>query len=499
MSSIYTFWLDNPHYWISLGKNQAKADQEITQRFLDIFPEDDVLSQIIYLDQFTRHFNRYLGEEKYPEVKVQTSRKEASVIAQTYLEQTPIEQISPENLYFVLMPFKHLNQYQYVLDTVLKWFEENNQRPTLLQKFYEDTVKKYYQSLDYSVVVKRIYYDSGRHNYNPDEICEYWSLSFEYISGVSQIKTSIKITPIENPIVSLSGGVDSMVLLALYKTAGYEPRAVHIGYGNRPEAQQEFHMMLHFCSTLDVPLYYFPIDYLKRGINNRELYETITRNIRFSVYRALGTEQTPPNVILGHIRDDVVENIWTNFANDRHLDNLKKMESISLMDGVNIHRPLLETTKAEILDVAHTYGIPYTKNTTPTWSNRGKFRNHFYGATHAQYGPDVDKRLIRVAEKLQRQAEIVNRLIYDPILTSWDGFCFTLTNVEMLDDEEWTELIKRMFRTAYSTEPSRKACRNFIDRMRSSQNKNILMPMTKCFSIRYTTDRFYILVCSPAS
>jgi len=57
------------------------------------------------------------------------------------------------------------------------------------------------------------------------------------------------------------------------------------------------------------------------------------------------------------------------------------LSSNSIIEGVNIIRPFLNIDKNKILNIAHNYCIPYLKNTTPTWSNRGKFRNKFYNET----------------------------------------------------------------------------------------------------------------------
>jgi tRNA(Ile)-lysidine synthase TilS/MesJ len=43
--------------------------------------------------------------------------------------------------------------------------------------------------------------------------------------------------------------------------------------------------------------------------------------------------------------------------------------------GVLIWRPLLAHTKDDIYDFAHKYGVPYLRDTTPSWSTRGKLRN----------------------------------------------------------------------------------------------------------------------------
>ena len=51
------------------------------------------------------------------------------------------------------------------------------------------------------------------------------------------------------------------------------------------------------------------------------------------------------------------------------------MTLVGMVDGVRIFRPLLEFNKDIIVEFAHTFGVPYFKDTTPQWSVRGKLRN----------------------------------------------------------------------------------------------------------------------------
>jgi tRNA(Ile)-lysidine synthase TilS/MesJ len=52
------------------------------------------------------------------------------------------------------------------------------------------------------------------------------------------------------------------------------------------------------------------------------------------------------------------------------------MSEEGVVEGVRIWRPMLPHAKDPILEFAHTYGVPYFLDTTPTWSTRGKLRNH---------------------------------------------------------------------------------------------------------------------------
>lgn len=44
------------------------------------------------------------------------------------------------------------------------------------------------------------------------------------------------------------------------------------------------------------------------------------------------------------------------------------------VNGVRVWRPMLPFGKDVVYDFAHKFGVPYFKDTTPSWSTRGKLR-----------------------------------------------------------------------------------------------------------------------------
>jgi tRNA(Ile)-lysidine synthase TilS/MesJ len=107
----------------------------------------------------------------------------------------------------------------------------------------------------------------------------------------------------------------------------------------------------------------------------RDVYETYTKKIRFNSYKKLQKGYKNPLVILGHNKDDCFENILTNISYKNKFDNLIGMDLISNIDGIEFIRPLYNTSKDDIYKFANYHKIPYLKNSTPEWSQRGKIRN----------------------------------------------------------------------------------------------------------------------------
>ena len=79
----------------------------------------------------------------------------------------------------------------------------------------------------------------------------------------------------------------------------------------------------------------------------------------------------PGGIIFGHHKGDVQENVISNVMRGISPLALSGMSETTKANGVVIWRPLLGHEKSEIFDFAHRYGVPYFKDTTPSWSTRG--------------------------------------------------------------------------------------------------------------------------------
>lgn len=117
-------------------------------------------------------------------------------------------------------------------------------------------------------------------------------------------------------IVSLSGGVDSMVLahilLALKSCHGRRVCAVHIDYSNRSESAAEADYLRHWCSARGVALRVRVVHEVKRGKTPRDEYEKESRRIRFDAYREAMSEFGGGAIFFGHHIGDVQENVISN-------------------------------------------------------------------------------------------------------------------------------------------------------------------------------------------
>ncbi len=505
-SDIYTFWFSNQKYWIAIKeKDKEIIDKIIYENYFNINYLEDILqidiSQfdnksligfIIYYDQFYRHFMRYeiknniksyISEDLIFKQRQNLSKKILSIIDKIIIE------INDDELIFILMPIKHLYDYEFVIQNIFKWTINNNckiQDKINLSRFFNDTYKKMFNfqkiKTDLELDITKI----SKLNFDPNIVCEHYPLNYlnydkwtDIISNQDyDLSNELKllsntIDKDKKIIVSLSGGVDSMVTLFLMyllkknNKINNEIIACHIIYGNRSESLLEFDIIKEYCNRLNIQLFYYIIKYIKRSEIEREFYEKITRDIRFNVYKSICNENY--SVYLGHIKEDVIENIWSNFSRGQHIFDLKKMSISSIQEGVNIIRPFLNINKSIILNIAYKFSIPFLKNTTPEWSNRGKFRNRFYNETHIQFGNTVDDKIITVADTLSNVGNILNNLVYKPIISSFDNNIINISRAieAELDTSGWLYIFETICHNNLKiTKPSSHSINQFIERLK---------------------------------
>jgi len=224
----------------------------------------------------------------------------------------------------------------------------------------------------------------------------------------------------DNYFLSLSGGVDSSVLLYCIQdycelNSNKNLFNLHIDYGNRPESRKEREFIIEYCKLLNTNLEIMVMDGPKRGEIKRSDYENMTTKQRYDKYLEIEKKLNSDGVILGHHTDDKVENIFTNLLKGRNLDDINVMFSKSNIKGVTVLRPLLGLIKKDVFDFAHKFGIPYFKNTTPSWSIRGQTREVVFPKLESMFG-NFQKNLNLLGDNIQDLSDCIIDNVIDPFI-----------------------------------------------------------------------------------
>lgn len=512
---VYNFWFLNNKYksydlWFQKNKKiRDQIDDEIANKFILVLENieknfeflkengtpNSLLSIVIVLDQFTRHMFR--GNEQ----KKQQNTKLAVECALLALDRSEIVNWGGEELAFLLMPLKHQNIHIYfpkIRSCVFEWFYKNKESQHLL-RFYKDSLVKY--SLLENQVCAMNLVEPANLCVNISEsdiksVCEKYYENIndgKYVKKIEKFFCNVDLENAKKIGVSLSGGVDSMLLITLLKKLeskfNFQVFGIHINYHNRKVADIETEMVKRYCLSLNIPLYIRKIWEIHRKdidsniflhdeiVMDRVFYEKVTRDIRFDFYR-----QFDCPIILGHNYDDVIENVWTNFGKGKELFNLQKMEFECVMEGVKVWRPFLMTKKDEIYKVAEEFRVPFLLNTTPELCNRGKMRLQFVPSTRAQFGDAVDDNILYMNDSLREYGAYLDETLFTPFCENLEKIFVNDGNLHCgyrtelrkehykLGKHFWSNIFKKIFHSFSVAIPSRKSIEKFLESLKFHQN-----------------------------
>ena len=486
----------------SSKEHREKIDAEIASRFEELLRELSVPSSIIWkqwcldpdgiygahgkiaaiivLDQFSRHILRhYENQDNHPKSALPTKESldrlaltTAELLVEDHQAELDCGMVSLPMRVFALMPYRHastMESVKYVQQTVEEMASLEEQNEAMVGRFRKATNRRLAVLQDEErrtgKVASKNKTDATANDETPkefsdDDILETFPFEADMTPSLQHPihKTMVQfleeqgIYPSSSKgkgqksnkkagiIVSLSGGVDSMVIASvlshLKSSCGYDNLtilAVHIDYANRPESGAEADYVRRYCQDLlggNIEFSCRRIDEVTRGITARDDYERIAREIRYTSYREAVARtkdimglvskeernQSIVGVMLGHHRGDLRENVLSNAHKGCGPLDLSGMTAVSKNDGITLFRPLLPLEKSFVFDYAHKFGVPYYKDTTPHWSTRGKLRNKLLPLLEEIYGDGSMNNLSNLAVESDECRALMNKSMIDPFL-----------------------------------------------------------------------------------
>jgi len=298
--------------------------------------------------------------------------------------------------------------------------------------------------------------------------------------------------------ISLSGGVDSMVMLhILNRYEDLEICAVHINYNNRVESTEEADFLDEYCKCNGVKMIRHDITHIKRfqeGMN-RSVYEQMTKSIRYSLYTRVIADECVDGIYLAHHDGDIIENIFNNVMKNSHLNDLSVLKKEAVINGVTIFRPFLGIKKNIIMEYAAKYDVPYFKDTTPDWSCRGMMRNDIFPNCIKCYGDGFEDNLMRFSNEVKEMHDTLSVLMKTymgfTVLSESESVLLDVTvcpQVMTFPATFWKIIFDNMCDKLPIQRFSKKAIDNFYANL-SNDNKII---MNKCTIINKYQDRLYV-------
>ena len=160
--------------------------------------------------------------------------------------------------------------------------------------------------------------------------------------------------PIKYPlVVSVSGGVDSMVLLSLLCTTSYKPIVVHFNHLKREASVIEKDLVESFCKEQDIPFYYYTIDVNEGNFHHQ------AHQLRKHYLKEVAKLNKTPYILTAHHLDDLFENVLIKLTRGSNLLGYAGMQHIHTKGKNTYVKPLLYVEKAKIVEYALKFKIPF--------------------------------------------------------------------------------------------------------------------------------------------
>lgn len=148
-------------------------------------------------------------------------------------------------------------------------------------------------------------------------------------------------------LVAVSGGADSVCLLLVLQSLGYDVRAVHCNFMLRgEESQRDEDFVRELCQQRTIGLSLTHFDTRTYAALHKVSIEMAARTLRYNYFEQLRQDMGYNDICVAHHRDDSVETVLMNLIRGTGIDGLK---GISPRNG-HVVRPLLCVTRQEIVE-----------------------------------------------------------------------------------------------------------------------------------------------------
>lgn len=168
-------------------------------------------------------------------------------------------------------------------------------------------------------------------------------------------------TPEDRILLTVSGGVDSMVMLWLFIGAGYRVGVAHCNFQLRGQESEEDEVLVEQqAAQFGVPFYNRRFETCAEMERTGESMEMAARRLRYTWFDALSHEHGYTCIAVAHHADDSIETFFINLLRGT---GLRGLTGISTHIG-RIIRPLMFASRREILEYAVAHHIPFREDSS---------------------------------------------------------------------------------------------------------------------------------------
>ncbi|MBR1961364.1 MAG: tRNA lysidine(34) synthetase TilS [Alistipes sp.] len=162
-------------------------------------------------------------------------------------------------------------------------------------------------------------------------------------------------------LLTVSGGVDSMVMLSIFVRLGYNVGVAHCNFGLRgEESDGDTEMVLQECEKLGIVCHSKRFDTEAEMARTGDSMEMAARRLRYGWFNELCHTEGYAVIAVAHHANDSIETFFINLLRGT---GLRGLTGINRQYG-RVVRPLLYATRKDILEYAVQNKIPYREDSS---------------------------------------------------------------------------------------------------------------------------------------
>jgi tRNA(Ile)-lysidine synthetase-like protein len=203
-----------------------------------------------------------------------------------------------------------------------------------------------------------------------------------------------------NYVVAVSGGIDSMALLHMLQARpGLKLTVAHFDHGIRDDSQEDRQLVQAAAENYGLPFAYH------EGRLGAAAGEANARQARYRFLRQIQQDSGAAAIITAHHRDDLIETAILNMLRGT---GRKGFTALSSREGMI--RPLLKTTKKELIDYAKLHNLHWRED--PTNQDIKYLRNYIRHRLLPKFSDADTVKLLTIVSKLA----VLNRQLDDMLV-----------------------------------------------------------------------------------
>ena len=214
------------------------------------------------------------------------------------------------------------------------------------------------------------------------------------------------LSPKDKVLLGVSGGMDSMVMLELFRRMGLDYGVAHCNFqlrGNESDADEDFVAAL--AKEQGVPFYSKKFKTAAFKKEQKISTQEAARNLRYQWFETIRKKHGYDRIAVAHHQDDSIETFFINLIRGTGLTGLRGI----LPKKDNMIRPMLFTTRSEIHAFVKKEGLAYREdqsNEDPKY-RRNKIRHELIPLL-IELNPGFGKTMMGNIDRLS-QAEMIYR------------------------------------------------------------------------------------------